>query len=438
MGNLKIKTAKVNALKIRASKIKIPVLPFDGYTWRWAEKLNTESLNEPRLYHGVLKALRRCEGKSPNSKAFKKELENLKKLSGTNLRLVKKGKDRNLIRQSGQYWVALNLLDKTTLKDGKSSINLTPFGRCVADGEITHNEFVAYIIKKHELPNKYIEKDNIINCWKKCKLTIRPLELILKIVVGLRDYHEEIGYITPHELFNITIPLAGNKASLNLHIDAVLAYRLSLLTISKWPKPSGSHDDRFAKEHLRFLEYNGICKRKPGGTSANEVNMEDKFFLEDMVYSRIADLLNNKIQFNNPAKVIDILRNSDFVANMEEVDRERVTRQVLNRPEQRRFRKKVFNFFKHKCLITGCDVLTALEAAHIIPVTDKGSDALENGLCLRADIHNLFDTGHLRIDENGNIHLSTVALRHYKKLYGLRVKLPRRAQAAIKSRWKYY
>ena len=46
-----------------------------------------------------------------------------------------------------------------------------------------------------------------------------------------------------------------------------------------------------------------------------------------------------------------------------------------------------------RCLISGCAELLALDAAHIDPVRNDGSDALDNGLLLRADIHRLFDAG---------------------------------------------
>lgn len=44
-------------------------------------------------------------------------------------------------------------------------------------------------------------------------------------------------------------------------------------------------------------------------------------------------------------------------------------------------------------MISGCDCLVALEAAHIIPVSNGGGDKDWNGIPLRADLHRLFDDG---------------------------------------------
>ena len=49
------------------------------------------------------------------------------------------------------------------------------------------------------------------------------------------------------------------------------------------------------------------------------------------------------------------------------------------------------------------------EASHIIPVSENGADTVDNCLFLRADIHQLFDTNHLKLFPNGDIKLSSFA-----------------------------
>lgn len=44
-----------------------------------------------------------------------------------------------------------------------------------------------------------------------------------------------------------------------------------------------------------------------------------------------------------------------------------------------------------KCAVSGCTELALLEAAPIIPYKGDHSNLLQNGLCLRVDIHRLFD-----------------------------------------------
>ena len=70
----------------------------------------------------------------------------------------------------------------------------------------------------------------------------------------------------------------------------------------------------------------------------------------------------------------------------------------LARPEQAAFRGGVMELFGSKCAITECTAHEALEAAHVIPVSDGGGYAPDNGILLRRDIHRLFDLNLVAID----------------------------------------
>ena len=70
----------------------------------------------------------------------------------------------------------------------------------------------------------------------------------------------------------------------------------------------------------------------------------------------------------------------------------------LARPEQPAFRAGVMEIFGSKCAITECMAQDALEAAHVIPVSEGGGYAPDNGILLRRDIHRLFDLNLVAID----------------------------------------
>ena len=53
------------------------------------------------------------------------------------------------------------------------------------------------------------------------------------------------------------------------------------------------------------------------------------------------------------------------------------------------------------CAISGETLVCVLDAAHILPVSDNGSDDLTNGMVLRKDLHALFDAGYISIREDG-------------------------------------
>jgi putative restriction endonuclease len=82
-------------------------------------------------------------------------------------------------------------------------------------------------------------------------------------------------------------------------------------------------------------------------------------------------------------------------------ERPRLGAPVLHRPRlgQGIFRVQVLDAYGRACAITGEHSLPVLEAAHIKPYASGGEHELWNGLLLRSDLHRLFDTGYVTVDE---------------------------------------
>lgn len=80
------------------------------------------------------------------------------------------------------------------------------------------------------------------------------------------------------------------------------------------------------------------------------------------------------------------------------VGKEIIIKAIKARQGQPEFRSKLLTVFNHRCLVTGCAVEDALEAAHINPYSTSQDHDPANGLILRADVHTLFDLGLLAID----------------------------------------
>jgi predicted restriction endonuclease len=79
------------------------------------------------------------------------------------------------------------------------------------------------------------------------------------------------------------------------------------------------------------------------------------------------------------------------VTELEEDQRETIIRSQKQRIGQSEFRKLVLLAYNEKCCVTDCQESSLLEAAHIIPYMGTQSNIVKNGLCLRVDIHKLFD-----------------------------------------------
>lgn len=364
-----------------------PVKPFPNYKWRWATTTPTEGLNAPPAFLGVLRAMRASEGKAASSAEFEAELAKVKKDVKPDLDLTR-SRERNIIRNSGQYWKALGLLG-----DSKGAVQLTPLGHRLADGKITPEEFAATTVRTMKLPNSRIESDTA--GWDKAGLEIKPLELILKVVDALASRSATAGYITPEELIRIVIPLAGEKRPVDDHAKSILLHRDGKLDIGRWPDcVPGANDHRMAKEFLLFLGNYGLLDERQDESTKRYYKVQDT-----------EELLVPAVTGTPDEDVPEALRRGGFSFT----ERTRRTTTTLSRPGQAKFRRQVLAAYGKKCILTGLALEEALDAGHIVPVEDSGPDDVGNGICLRSDIHALFDAGHIKIDSDGTVHLSDAA-----------------------------
>lgn len=385
--------------------IKPPAKPFPSYKWRWAVLTPTESLNEPPVFLGVLRVFNKFQNYAPSSMEIMSGLAIVQAETNSSVDLVRT-QERNLIRNSGQYWKALGLLE-----EAHGKVLVSPFGQLLAEGRITQVEFATTVVKTLELPNRKIISDTAE--WDAVGLKIKPLELILDVLALIAENHGSYeAYITLFELVRIIIPLAGVKAPIEDYAEAIIQQRQGKIDVSKWPDcATSSNDKRMAREFLIFLSNYGFCKRE----SVARGNENERYQLASISKEEVVELQKLKIVQQELEKVVKQIRVTQIPAN---VERKRVSREVLERPYQSIFRKNILNVFASSCIVTGVSIENVLEAAHIKPVEYKGDDTHHNGLCLRSDIHQLFDSNNLRILPSGELILSEAASakNNYAKL----------------------
>ena len=367
--------------------VSTPGLPFPGYKWRWASLTPSEGLNESDVYLGVLRVLGAHEGDSPGDASVLKDLQAVKAATGTRIDLAR-GSERNLIRNSGQYWISLGLLEP-----GHGTIELTDMGRRLASGGITPTEFAPAVVRQLRLPNNLVETN--IGPWTKAGLQIRPLRLILEVMGGLRASGVGEHYLTREELTSIVIPLAGQSRPVGEHVTAVSLRRQGTLSLAGWPDcvPS-ANDARMAGEFLKFLSEYGFCVEEGTGRETKRYFTMLSDADLSVLLAGLDPTLSIAVTSVQKAGLADL------------IDRKRVSVEVLARPGQTAFRRDVLAAYGERCLLTGASFPNVLEAAHIRPVKDRGSDKISNGLCLRKDVHYLYDAGHIRIRPSGDIEVS--------------------------------
>ncbi len=96
--------------------------------------------------------------------------------------------------------------------------------------------------------------------------------------------------------------------------------------------------------------------------------------------------------------------------------------QVEVRTQQGAFRKAVFLACGGRCVVSGCSIPEALEAAHVEGRSWRdGHNAASDGILLRRDLHALYDTGLLSFAENMLVRLSPAVREHYGVFEGVDV-----------------
>lgn len=96
----------------------------------------------------------------------------------------------------------------------------------------------------------------------------------------------------------------------------------------------------------------------------------------------------------------------------------------VSRPGQAEFRGAIIAAYR-MCAVTRCEVEAVLEAAHIIPYVDERSNIISNGLCLRSDIHALYDRNLILIGADGVVLVSNgITCPEYRAMHGRSIERP--------------
>ncbi len=120
--------------------------------------------------------------------------------------------------------------------------------------------------------------------------------------------------------------------------------------------------------------------------------------------------------------------------------REAVLQAIKLRRGQSTFRNTLIKALGGRCVVTGCEILAVLEAAHIKPYRGMKDNAVQNGLLLRTDIHTLFDLNLLAINPTTMVVQLDASLlgSAYACYRGKSLTLPREVRlssSALHSRW---
>lgn len=176
-----------------------------------------------------------------------------------------------------------------------------------------------------------------------------------------------------------------------------------------YPAPGG----RIVQSKTGFLYYNKEeYPIKPLGRLANE--------LASRTLQNNPTTNHFRRYFKKLGFTTEIPSGNYSTLNKKEKIRRKVLCEILARPQQAKFREEVLNLWGRKCVISDCPCEVALEAAHIVPVGKNGTDNSDNGFPLRADLHQLFDAGHLSINPKTlSVKIDLEVAKYYEEFEGV-------------------
>jgi len=130
--------------------------------------------------------------------------------------------------------------------------------------------------------------------------------------------------------------------------------------------------------------------------------------------------VNDKLWLNEFNQIIE---NQFSLIN--NINKDYVINKSKKRLGQPKFRQDVMLAYNHKCCVTGETTSETIQAAHIQEYISEESNHIQNGLSLRVDFHNLFDSGLITLTENYEICISHyLKSEYYRSFEGHKISLP--------------
>jgi hypothetical protein len=176
-----------------------------------------------------------------------------------------------------------------------------------------------------------------------------------------------------YESSNIETALEASELTELLHQASI--EELQEVWDSRFALFSNRQDAARVLAKIRFL-------RGADAVQRNHEDFLDSDLLEDFPDAESSQYGESEI--NIPAPVVDDRRKGTVIRTLRE--------------GQAAFRQALIEAFGAKCMVTGENLSSVLEAAHIRPYHGSSSNTLENGLILRVDIHRLYDSHQLSIE----------------------------------------
>ena len=263
-----------------------------------------------------------------------------------------------------------------------------------------------------QLKNEISSENELVNFWTPTPWNVRQLQKGDKFYFMLKSPIRKIGGLGIYQEYKNMLPLEAWQAfgrnngveDLSGLIDRTKKY------ITKNSSSSTYENNQIGciiLNNLIFFDENNYKTDTQLGVSFSQHIVKIKFFNQ-------ADPNINEVDndFEDYLLITTQGKKRKFISQ-------------TDRKGQSHFRKLVLKNYNNQCAITQNKEVQVLEAAHIQSYISEKSNHIQNGICLRADIHKLFDNGLITIDQNFVVNVSSkIKDLKYKTFHGKGITLP--------------
>ena len=277
----------------------------------------------------------------------------------------------------------------------------------IAKGETVHSNndgfLPLYVLDPQDVDDLSVA--DLVEIWADKKQYCGSREVaaevlaVLEVVWGYSSYYQGWQtYIERSEITTLGLPLLTRGPETS-YINSIENNALSLHDVSKLD--SNGLKNAWNNRPDSFASIEAACKTLALLREERGQRKSDTW--QELINHDEIEKIKDEVPYEGSSWVISKYEhNRESVKSLSVDERRRHMSASVVREGQQYFRKRVLENYNHICCISGSKIEQILEAAHIVPYTGLYSNRIDNGLCLRVDIHRLFDKFLISINPSTN------------------------------------
>ena len=298
-------------------------------------------------------------------------------------------------RESLKKWFYKNRNDKYT-KKGLTFLNETKVNQLrVMKEQILSNDIISIYNKK--MSEKNISESDLeaffMNEYSLSQVTVKRRFSTIK---------KWIEFSQQNDVLEEKLLISGLKQSIKYYFEMYFKDLKEIPYIKK---------EYYKALSLEFGRTNKYYERRMSNIShviVEHYKIDHLFGLKPLfgvgknVFNDIVSIIDKNgyideiIAINNQ-QLQSFTKNDIIQAKDDDISEKTLIKKRIRRG-QLKFRNNLLEIYNSSCAISNCNIINALEAAHIQKHMDSGINTTNNGILLRSDLHKLFDSNLLKIN----------------------------------------